>query len=215
MKYRNAIVAFLVITGLLFIVMNKSAKRDYTLPVLGPYDIVESQKNFHPVSAFTLYDQMGDTITGANFEDKIRVVDFFFTSCPTICPKVQAQMQRIYDAFPNEPSLKFISHSIDTKHDTIARLAEYAQGLGIENNERWHFLTGEKDEIFGLADDYFNIVVEDESAPGGLDHSGRIVLVDKKGYIRSFANGSDPKAVDLLIKNIGILLKSYESEAQQ
>jgi len=123
---------------------------------------------------------------------------------------VQAQMKRINDAFPDKNQIQFISHSIDTKRDTIQRLAQYATNLGVEQNDNWHFVTGKKDDIFSLADDYFNIIIEDESAPGGYDHSGRIVLVDKEGYIRAFANGLNPKEVNQLILDIDQLLESYE-----
>ena len=102
--------------------------------------------------------------------------------------------------------MTLLSHTIDPKRDNVEKLRHYAHNLGIDEPANWYFLTGNKDELYGLADDYFNIVVEDESAPGGFDHSGRIVLVDQAGYIRSYANGLDPVAVDTLILDIWQLL---------
>ena len=176
------------------------------LPILGPYEHVDSEKKYHPVPDFQLIDQYGNAFTQQAVTGKLRVVDFFFTSCPTICPKVQAQMLRIQEQFMNRDELVLLSHSIDPKRDTVEKLRHYAHNLGVEPGGNWFFLTGEKDEIYGLADDYFNIVVEDESAPGGFDHTGRIVLVDKDGFIRSYANGLNVAAVDTLMADILQLL---------
>lgn len=211
MMYRN----FLLFSLLLLLLGCSNNNKKVNLPILGPYEKVKSQKQFHPVPDFQLYNQYGDTITAQTFKNSVRVVDFFFISCPSICPKIQSEMLRIRKAFANSSNLQLISHTIDTKRDTIERLAKYATNLGIEKEDQWHFLTGSKDDIFGLADDYFSVVIEDSSAPGGFDHSGRIVLVDKEGYIRAFANGQDTKAVNRLIKNIEQLLDSYEHTEEQ
>ncbi len=197
----------IIITPALLFQCNKN---DDELPILGPYERIDGQKHYYQVPDFQLYDQFGDTLTAATFENSLRIVDFFFISCPSICPKMQAEMQRINNAFFDKTQLQFISHSIDTKRDTIERLAKYANHLGVKKSDNWHFVTGQQDEIFDLADDYFNIVIEDASAPGGYNHSGRIVLVDKEGYIRAFANGLKPEEVSQLILKIEQLLKSYE-----
>ena len=179
-----------------------------SLPILGPYEQLNGEKRYHPVADFELINQYGDKFNQASVRNKIRIVDFFFTSCPSICPKVQAQMLRIQEKFITHERLVFISHSIDTKRDTVERLRHYAHNLGIEEGMNWHFLTGDKDKIYDLANDYFNIVVEDASAPGGYDHTGRIVLVDEQGFIRSYANGLNPEAVDTLMMDIALLLDS-------
>lgn len=189
----------------IFIILS-ACERKEPLPVLGPYEQLAGKKRYHPVSDFQLIDQYGNTFSQTAVRNKIRVVDFFFTSCPSICPKVQAQMLRIREKFPENEHLVFISHSIDTKRDTVEKLRHYAHNLGIEDGMNWYFLTGDKAQLYKLADDYFNIVVEDESAPGGFDHTGRIVLVDEQGYIRSYANGLNPQAIDTLISDIKLLL---------
>ncbi len=201
---------FVIIFGIIFFQCHQS---EGELPIIGPYQRVDGQKQYYPVPDFELYDQYGDTINAATFKNSLRIVDFFFISCPSICPKIQRQMKRINDAFPDKNQLQFISHSIDTKRDTVDRLARYATSMKVKKEDNWHFVTGTKDQIFSLADDYFNILVEDESAPGGYDHSGRIVLVDKEGYIRAFANGLKPKEVNQLILSIDQLLENYEKPA--
>jgi protein SCO1 len=180
--------------------------RPNPLPVLGPYEKLNGNKTYHPVPDFHLLDQNGDTVSTASLKGKLRVVDFFFTSCPSICPKVQAQMLKIREAFPTEDQLVLLSYTIDPKRDTVGRLLHYAINLGITDARQWHFLTGDRQQIYDLADDYFNIVVEDASAPGGFDHSGRIVLVDTAGYIRAYANGLNPASVDTLLEDIQQLL---------
>ncbi|MEZ4986327.1 MAG: hypothetical protein R2795_15020 [Saprospiraceae bacterium] len=85
--------------------------------------------------------------------------------------------------------------------------------MGVLSAHRWHFLTGEKDTIFRLADDFLNVAVDDWNAPGGVDHSGRIVLVDTAGYVRSFANGNDPQSVDAFIKDVEQLLNQFTAPA--
>lgn len=206
MTYKTFIITIILTAFMLF----QCGKEIEALPIIGPYERIDGQKQYYPVPPFEMYNQYGDTITTSEVKNSLRIVDFFFISCPSICPKIQLQMKRINDAFPDKNQLQFISHSIDTKRDTIQRLAQYATSLGVIKNDNWHFVTGEKDKIFSLADDYFNIIVEDKSAPGGYDHSGRIVLVDKEGYIRAFANGLKPKEVNQLILDIDQLLKSYE-----
>ncbi|MFK7936983.1 MAG: SCO family protein [Saprospiraceae bacterium] len=181
------------------------------LPVLGNKDVSEQGDTiFHTVPAFALTNQDSQRITNEQFAGKAYVVDFFFTSCPSICPKMQREMLRIYDRYPDQKNLELVSFSIDPRNDTVERLKEYSENLGV-SAERWHLLTGDKDEIFALADDFFSIVIEDPEAPGGLDHSGRILLVDPDGKIRAFvSDGTQPEQVDMFFPKIEKLLKEME-----
>lgn len=191
---------------LLSVFFNSSCQPADALPILGPYEKVNGEKVFHPVRDFRFFNQDSAVVTNATFRGKIRVVDFFFISCPTICPKVQAQMLKIQGVFKEEKEVVLISHTIDPKRDNVAAMAHYATNIGVDRADKWQFLTGDRDLLYQLADDHFNIVVEDAYAPGGFDHSGRIVLIDKKGYIRSYANGTNPASVDTLILDILQLL---------
>lgn len=180
------------------------------LPIIGErLGISPSGDTIYPtVANFSFINQDGKTVTNADFEGKIYVVDFFFTHCPTICPKVTAQMLRVYDRFKDSASLLLLSHSIDPKNDTIGRLKEYAGKLGVVA-PKWHFVTGERDSIYGIADDYFSIAKESPDAPGGFDHSGRLILVDKKRRIRSFCDGTDAKDVDRFMNDVQKLLAEH------
>lgn len=175
------------------------------LPILSKQIEKNGTLVYEKIPTFSFVNQDGQRVTPATFAHKAYVVDFFFTSCPTICPTLAQQMLRIYDRFEAEPGLVLLSHTIDPKRDSVARLAKYAANLGVDS-DRWHFVTGEKDELFGIADDYFNIVLEDASVPEGLDHSGRIVLVDKEKHIRAYCNGTNPKEVDAFMVKIEQLL---------
>jgi len=175
------------------------------LPYLGNHEINGSDTVYHRIPDFAFVNQDSNTVTNETFEDKIYLADFFFISCPTICPKVKKQMLRIYDKYKNEDELMLLSHTIDPKRDTVGRLKQYAQNLGVDDS-KWQFVTGEQDRIYEIADDYMSIAREDPEAPGGFDHSGWILLIDKEGHIRSFANGTDPEKVDRLLKEIDWLL---------
>jgi protein SCO1/2 len=180
------------------------------LPILGRDVIVDGKATKHQIRDFEFINQDSQLVTNQTFAGKAYVVDFFFISCPTICPKLTKQMLRIHDRYENEGDLLLLSHSIDTKYDTIPRLKAYAENLGV-STDKWHFVTGEKDEIFGIGEDYFSIAVDDPDAPGGFDHSGYIILVDKDQHIRSYASGTDPESVDKFMKDIDRLLAEMKS----
>jgi len=179
-----------------------------TLPILGERDIVNGDTIYHTIPDFSFVNQDSQVVTNETFQNKIYVADFFFISCPTICPKVSKSMLRIHDRFKDEERLSLLAHTIDTKHDTIPRLKKYAEGLGVAGTGKWHFVTGEKKEIYDIADDYFSIAIETPDIPesGGFDHSGRIILVDENRHVRSFCDGTDPESVDRLIQDIELLL---------
>jgi protein SCO1/2 len=176
------------------------------LGIIGNKDIINGDTIYPTIPDFKFINQLGDTITNETFEDKAYVVDFFFTSCPTICPKVSLSMLKVQNTFEKEERLMLLAHSIDVKRDTVGRLFDYAEKLGANHN-KWHFVTGDKMEIYDIADDYFSIAIENPEAPGGFDHSGRLILVDKNRHVRAFCDGTNPEEVDRFILDINTLLK--------
>lgn len=116
-------------------------------------------------------------------------------------------MLRIYKEFEQNPEVAYLSHSVDTRHDSVPRLKQYADKLNIDH-DKWHFVTGKKEDIFSISKNYMSIVLEDPDAPGGYDHSGYIILVDKDRHIRAYCNGTDPADVDKFIDKIKVLLKA-------
>lgn len=169
------------------------------LPILGAAG--------HTVPVFELTNQDSSQVTNATFKGKVYVADFFFTSCPTICPKMQVQMQRVYEKFRDNPDVLLLSHSIDPKHDTPAVLKIYAENLAAESR-KWHFVTGDKERIFEIGQKGYMVTAKDDpSAPGGLLHSGALILVDRQQRIRGFYDGTQPKEVTDLLYDIETLLK--------
>jgi len=181
------------------------------LPILGQEKEVNGKMMQHQIPDFAFLNQDSVLVTNETFKDKIYVADFFFTSCPTICPKVKKQMQRIYDNYSDNPSLLLLSHTIDVKRDTVGKLREFAENMGVSSS-RWHFVTGDHDKIYEIADDYFSIAIEDPDAPEGFDHSGRLLLIDENRHIRAFADGTDEKEVNRFMKDIDKLLLTMQRE---
>lgn len=181
---------------------------DRPLPILGERIFENGDTIYHTVPDFEFTDQIGQTVTNEYFSGKAYIVDFFFISCPTICPVVKKQMLRIYEHFSEEDRILYLSHTIDPKRDTVGALKIYADNLGIDHT-KWKFVTGKKDSIYEIADDYFSIAIENPDAPGGFDHSGRLILVDENRHVRSFCNGTDPDDVDRFMKDVDKLLKEF------
>ncbi len=179
------------------------------LPIIGRFEIVNGDTLLHEIPDFTFMNQDSQKVSNQSLEPYLYVADFFFMSCPSICPKVKKQMLRIYDKYEDNEKIKLVSHTIDPVRDTPERLKLYARNLEVKN-EKWIFLTGDKDSILEIAEDYFVAAYEDEDAPGGFDHSGKIILVDTERHVRAFAEGTDPDDVTKFLRDIDRLLKEYE-----
>jgi protein SCO1/2 len=200
----------LLMYSLLTVVGCESNKSNDRLPILGRHDITNGDTTFHTVPDFELVDQRGRRINKETLRGKIFLVDDFFTSCPTICPKVKQQELRIFNRFKADSILHFLSISIDHRRDSVPVLLDYANKLGIDHN-RWHLTTGEKDHIYDIVEGFFLIALEAEDAPGGFDHSGALILVDDQFRIRAVcSDGTDPETVDAFMPKIQQLINEVE-----
>lgn len=175
---------------------------------------------FEKVPPFEFTDQNNKRITNADFEDKVYVVEFFFTSCPTICPQMNENMVKIQNEFYGNPDFGIASVSIDPERDTPEVLKIYAKEKGA-TLKNWHFLTGEKSKVYSFSNDGFKLYAgENKDVEGGFEHSGLFALIDKNGFIRSrtvingemenpikFYNGLDEKEVQWIKEDIKLLLK--------
>ncbi len=200
MKYFSLLFLGLIV---LFSCAEQSVKK--TLPILGEKDVVNGDTLYHTAPNFTFINQDSLVITPKTFENKAYVVDYFFTSCPTICPTVKQEGLRVAERFKDEEKLKLLSVSIDTGYDTIPRLKWYADKLEIDSKQ-WHLVTGNKKEIYGIAKDFFHVAIEDKNEPGGFNHDGRLILVDKNKHIRAFCDALKPEEVDRFMDDIEFLL---------
>lgn len=182
-------------------------RKEQRLPIFGEKDVTGTDTLYHTIGNFALVNQDSVIVTNETLLNKIYVADFFFTSCRTICPIMKTQMLRVYEAVGKDPQVLLVSHTIDPEHDTVALLHDYANRLGVKSN-KWHFLTGNKDSIYYLAQtSYFATAMEDQSEPDGFIHSGAFLLIDKKGRIRGKYDGTKEEEVNKLIEDIEILKK--------
>ncbi|TBN01839.1 SCO family protein [Hyunsoonleella flava] len=141
------------------------------------------------VPEFSFTNQRGKTITNKDYEGKVYVIEFFFTTCPTICPRMNNNLVKIQNTFKDFENFGVASFTINPEHDTPEVLQAYADTYGI-TNPNWHLLTGKKDEIYKLANEGFYIyAAENASVEGGFEHSGNFALIDKNGFIRSRKDG--------------------------
>lgn len=180
------------------------------LPILGNVIYEGNDTIYHTIKPFELYDQDSAIITNEIMSSKVYVADFFFTSCPTICPTMKSQMLRVYKKFEGNAEVGFLSHTIDPEYDTIPLLKDYSSRLDV-NTDQWKFLWGEMEVVYDLAEtSYMSIANEDNDAPGGFIHSGAFLLVDKEGRLRGFYDGTVEEQVDVMMNDIEILLKEYQ-----
>lgn len=183
----------------------KEAKRK--LPYYGEPDLDENGDTvYHQVGNFSLTNQEGETFSHNDLKGKVYVADFFFTSCPSICPKMTKNLQRVAKEMKAEEDFKIISFTVDPGNDTVEKLKEYATEHKIEAKQ-WNLLTGDKETIYELGVyGYLLSAQEDALAPGGFLHSGQFVLVDKEKRIRGVYEGTNPKEMDKLIEDAKILM---------
>ena len=192
------------------ILVGCSQKESEKLPFLGNTIYNESDTIYHTIQDFQLVDQDSMIVTNNTFSDKVYVADFFFTSCPTICPIMKGQMLRVHERFRENDQVGILSHTIDPSYDTVALLKDYAERLSVDTKQ-WKFVTGDEDYIYDLAEkSYIAIANADPDAPGGYVHSGAFLLVDKSRRIRGFYDGTVEEQVDILMNDIDKLLKEYE-----
>ena len=185
-------------------------KTEPPLPVFGEREVVGKDTLYHTIANFKFVDQDSAEVTNDTFKGKIYVADFFFTSCRTICPIMKTQMLRVYDSIQNEGDVMLLSHTIDPEYDTVGLLHDFANRLGVKS-DKWHFVTGNKDEIYKIAQtSYFSTALEDKTEPDGFIHSGAFLLIDKERRIRGKYDGTKEEDVNRLLADIQRLKKESE-----
>jgi len=201
-----------LLISLLTIIISCSPKKK-PLPVLGKHDCVSRKEGakevtdtvFYKVPDFSFLGHRSVQIDKKTIEGKVTIVDFFFTTCPTICPVMSRNMKKISQEFLGEKNLALLSFSIDAIHDSVPVLNKYAKKLNVEN-DNWHFMICEKKKTFELAKGFMISAAEDKNAPGGLIHSGAFILLDRQQRIRAYYDGTKDEDVDKAIADIKSLL---------
>ena len=187
----------------------ESQKEITDLPYFNSTDFTPQwEKGTHKIPDFSFMNQNGKTITNKNYEDKIYIADFFFTTCPGICPKLEKNMSLLQDAYMSDDEIMLLSHTVMPWVDTIEKLKAYEQTNNI-NSEKWNLVTGERNAIYEIArngyfaDEDFK-KTQDES---DFVHTENFILIDKEGYIRGVYNGTIEIDVKRLMRHINILKK--------
>ncbi len=199
----------LICIFLLSIAIAGCTQKEKRLPYL-QQEIVGKDTSYRTIPAFQFLNQDSAVVTNKTFDGSIYVADFFFTSCPTICPTMHRNLLKVYHKYLNNPEVKFASHTIDVKYDTPSRMKAYANKLGIKGTQ-WEFLWGTRDSIYALAErNYLVSVHQDKEAPGGFIHQGYLVLVDKDKRIRGAYDGTVDEQVMQLMDDMDLLLAEYK-----
>ena len=178
------------------------------LPYIGFHDVDPETNDsiYHTVPPFFLLAHDSSEFTNERVEGRIHVANFFFTSCPTICPKMINQMSILQEKTADIEEILFLSHTIDPVRDTIPKLQQYIQDREL-NTDNWYFLYGDQEYVHDLGQDGYMVnAMEDEAADGGFLHSEHFVLVDREGHIRGLYVGTDPDEVEQLNQDIRYLL---------
>jgi protein SCO1/2 len=216
-KYKLFFGVFFGIAAIVLYLFYNALKPIKVLPVYQPamvnYELVDSTlqhiKKFHQIAPFRLTNQNGKIITQRDYQDKIYVADFFFTTCPTICPKMTENMALIQARILDDSQVKLLSFSVTPQIDSVAQLKRYAIEKEV-NDQTWNLVTGDKKEIYTLARKSFLAVKEDgDGGPFDMIHTENFILVDPEKRIRGFYDGTDIKAMEELLQDITTLKQEY------
>lgn len=168
---------------------------------------------YQTIPPINYINQYGDSVNDKNIAGNIYVADFFFTTCPSICPVMARNMLNVYSTFKSAGDVKILSYTIDPKHDSVPVLKKYADKLGVTGNT-WWFLQGHKDQTYQLARSYL-VKVEEKNPAGEYVHDGYFILIDKQKRIRGSYLGTNPEEVTKLIEDIKVLKAETDSTSKK
>lgn len=218
-QYKLFFIGFLILSGIILALFYDALLPQKRLPIFQPamvnFELVDSTlqhiKKFHKIAPFSLTNQNGLTVTEQDYQGKIYIADFFFTTCPTICPIMTDHMVQLQEALKNDPNILLLSHSVTPEIDSVAQLKKYALEKGVAD-QKWNLVTGDKKQIYQLARKSYLAVQEDgDGGPFDMIHTENFILVDPEKRIRGFYDGTDPEAIKLLLDDLTILKAEYPS----
>lgn len=211
--YKNFAIALLIISVIIISIFYNILKPKKVLPIYQPAMVtaelvdstIQHQKKYHKIADFSLTNQNGKTITQKDYENKIYVADFFFTTCPTICIAMTDHMVQIQKEILNDDDVMLLSHSVTPEIDSVAQLKKYALEKGVDD-KKWNLVTGDKKEIYNLARKSYLAVLDDgDGGEFDMIHTENFMLIDKKRQIRGFYDGTNPNDIETLLKDIKTL----------
>lgn len=217
-KYKLFALVMLGLSAVIVVLFYNALQPKKALPVYQPADfnpeLVDPElahvKKYHTIADFSLINQNGDTITQEDYRDRIYVADFFFTTCPTICPVMTDNMAYLQEQVLEDPEVLLLSHSVTPKIDSVPRLKAYALEKGVVD-EKWNLVTGDKKQIYDLARrSYLAVKTDGDGGPFDMIHTENFILVDKERRIRGTYDGTQKEDMDRLLEDLAILKKSYQ-----
>ncbi len=186
----------------IYAVVNWYQETKGELPVLGKSQIKDGKEIEHTIADFNLTNQNAQQISLQQWQNKIVIADFFFTHCPSICPKMTANLKKVQAAFANDSSIHISSFTVDPERDSAAQLQHYGQQFSI-NTTNWDLVTGDKKELYKLARKSFLLVATDgDGGANDFIHSDKLVLIDKQQRIRGYYAGTEATDIQQLINDI-------------
>ena len=217
-KYSRFLSIIGVISIITLIMFYKILTPKEFLPIYQPaevnFKLVDSSlqhiKKFHKISNFNLVNQNGNNISQEFYHNKIYVADFFFTTCPSICPIMTNNMLKVQEKIKNDPNVLIVSFSVDPKTDSVAQLKKYAKEKGVDDL-KWNLLTGDKKQIYDLArKSFFVAEIDKDSDSNDIIHTENFVLVDPEKRIRGFYDGTNLDEIKNLISDLNLLKGEYQ-----
>lgn len=218
MKRILFLVVFFILGVTITYFMIKPSK-EKSLPVINPVDVNKEMVDpellrigyGHKIGNFSFLNQDGKVVTQQDVKGKVFVAEYFFTTCGTICPIMNVQMQRVHKVYQANNNVRILSFTVDPKVDTVAQMKRYAVAHGADVKS-WFFLTGTQEKLYELARKSFFVLKPAETENQGdvgsdFIHTNNFVLVDKEMRIRGYYDGTNPKEVDELIGDIALLVK--------
>ncbi len=219
-KYKFFGIVLLGISAVIIYLFYNALVPKKLLPVYSPAMVntelvaeeIQHIRKYHTVSDFELTNQNGKTVTQEDYQGKIYIADFFFTTCPTICPIMTKNMVAIQDEIKEDKDVMLLSHSVTPEIDSVAQLKKYALEKGVNDN-KWNLVTGDKKVIYELArKSYLAVKTDGDGGPFDMIHTENFILVDKEKRIRGFYDGTDKEAVAQLLEDLRVLKASYKKE---
>jgi protein SCO1/2 len=170
---------------------------------------IQHVRKYHTIADFSFTNQNGKTITQTDYQDKIYIADFFFTTCPTICPIMTKNMAAVQAEIINDPDVLLLSHSVTPQIDSVAQLKKYALEKGVVD-AKWNLVTGPKKDIYEIArKSYLAVKTDGNGGPFDMIHTENFILVDKERRIRGFYDGTKTEDIEKLLEDLNILQQSY------
>ncbi|MBT8180049.1 MAG: SCO family protein [Eudoraea sp.] len=216
-KFKFLGIVLLLLSAVIIYLFYNALQPKKVLPVYQPADfnseLVDSTlvhvKKYHTIADFSLTNQNGEIITQDFYRDKIYVADFFFTTCPTICPIMTDNMVYLQSKIANDKDVLLLSHTVTPDIDSVAQLKKYALEKGVID-KKWNLVTGNKKHIYELArKSYLAVKNDGDGGPFDMIHTENFVLIDKERRIRGTYDGTNKEEMEKLLQDLEVLKMSY------